>query len=710
MFNEYPYTDYHELNTDWIIGKIKNVETAEANTKQYAEDADAAKIAAQDARDISVQAKDDAVEAKDDAVEAKNDAVSFLTDTKDQLNLLQARVDNIIPDGTQTAGNLELLDIRVGFNGTIYDSAGDAVRAQAGTLDGAVNAISKDLLDANIPYEYSTGNKYDKSEVTPLTIDENFELKADGTTEANSNYSISPFLEIVGGKTYTIGLIPAYGTYTCPWANATTAMCFYDGDQQFISSLSNVGNNVTTFTAPIAARYFKMNFATSSGATLSMYNDRTTMVYGNTLPGSVPDYADDTYLRTVIDAIAETASDNAEKIEEIDDRFYTWINVVDDNQRGDDYTYQGNPIDLSMYGIYGYQMETEPGAVYKVTSRCSGQYPMAVFFNGTPSLATFIGYYQPANTDWQQFTDEIVTSPDDAAYVVFNSQESQLHITVLKRTMIDINKKCTVNLLNNNLSINTNDGLELQYCPFGPNSLFDIKSWTINNHTYTSSSDTIGPFGDLLAAQNADGDRSPATGFTGGNHGFNQDGTGAATAELISVTVYCDGVAVSDGIYNCNDVEFVAVSRVQGANTCKSDGTGRNIIEQTTSYKLEGTKVRVNNIIEALEDCSIGLYYGMQMNAMTNYDVFANEAIQRNLSGDFAYRPNAITGHDSYSKQTMKMDNAGIGDYQYNSTAKKATSSSGKGYYCPINSTVNLTANQEIYFSGEYEFSRVQTM
>lgn len=138
MFNEYPYTDFHEMNTDWIISKIKNVETAEADTKQYAEDADAAKVAAEDAKDIAVQAKEDAVSAKDDAEHARDSAQAIVHDTQDQISLLQSRVDNIIPDGTQTAGNTELLDIRVGYDSTVYDSAGNAVRGQVSDIHDAL--------------------------------------------------------------------------------------------------------------------------------------------------------------------------------------------------------------------------------------------------------------------------------------------------------------------------------------------------------------------------------------------------------------------------------------------------------------------------------------------------------------------------------------------------------------------------------------------
>ena len=203
MFNEYPYTDYHELNTDWIIGKIKNVETAEANTKQYAEDADAAKVAAEDARDIAVQAKDDAVEAKDDAVEAKDDAISFLTDTKDQLNLLQSRVDNIIPDGTQTAGNLELLDIRVGYNGTTYASAGDAVRGQIEDLEQPLSHIGetiKPIYDVLYAYMNTDGSLTDRFTQRDYKIDiydvsVNKFLVLNGTSPNQSTFPCIMFLK-----------------------------------------------------------------------------------------------------------------------------------------------------------------------------------------------------------------------------------------------------------------------------------------------------------------------------------------------------------------------------------------------------------------------------------------------------------------------------------------------------------------------------------
>ncbi|MBR2177508.1 MAG: hypothetical protein IJ861_11290, partial [Clostridia bacterium] len=43
---------------------------------------------------------------------------------------INARIDNIIAAGTATEGNSELIDVRIGNDGIVYESAGAAVRGQ----------------------------------------------------------------------------------------------------------------------------------------------------------------------------------------------------------------------------------------------------------------------------------------------------------------------------------------------------------------------------------------------------------------------------------------------------------------------------------------------------------------------------------------------------------------------------------------------------
>ena len=171
MFDKYPYTDFHELNTDWIVGKIKDIddsviaakasEDAAAQSASDAHDSElAAAQSASDAHDSELAAAGSASDAHDSelaAAQSAIDAANTVSSTNAQIALLQSRVDNIIPDGTQTEGNTELLDIRVGFDSVTYSSAGDAVRGQIDAMFNAVNS----LLNVDVSVVDVSTNKAD---------------------------------------------------------------------------------------------------------------------------------------------------------------------------------------------------------------------------------------------------------------------------------------------------------------------------------------------------------------------------------------------------------------------------------------------------------------------------------------------------------------------------------------------------------------------
>lgn len=65
---------------------------------------------------------------------ADETARNQIEDLNQDLGVQTARIDNLLTQGTPTEGNAELIDIRVGADGTIYPTAGDAVRTQIDDL------------------------------------------------------------------------------------------------------------------------------------------------------------------------------------------------------------------------------------------------------------------------------------------------------------------------------------------------------------------------------------------------------------------------------------------------------------------------------------------------------------------------------------------------------------------------------------------------
>lgn len=134
---------YYELNAKVLSKTNEVVEQVNANTAivdginaEWPGIKSDAQAATESANAAASSANSGASAANAAAANA-NQAANTYAGT---LNELDARVSNIIADGQQTEGNTELIDIRNGFDGINYATAGDSVRAQVGGIDSIIKS------------------------------------------------------------------------------------------------------------------------------------------------------------------------------------------------------------------------------------------------------------------------------------------------------------------------------------------------------------------------------------------------------------------------------------------------------------------------------------------------------------------------------------------------------------------------------------------
>ena len=276
---------------------------------------------------------------------------------------------------------------------------------------------------------------------------------------------------------------------------------------------------------------------------------------------------------------------------------------------------------------------------------------------------------------------------------------------------------------------NNNYDLVIEFARCGVNSLYQIKhmytrpntnnkcSGLFDNLTVFKStvSDWLSPY-KVRALTNINGDNINSLNYTGGWHGYNGDQTGAKTGNFVSARCYVDNVELTtnEEIKGGNEVKIIVKNRVNGYNTCKVDGTGRDILEETVTYTITQGRIDVTNVIEALENIEIVELYGIQTeNKVTWAD---NVTFYSDISKTFDFSSNqdfyskcdrfTVKGGENYLTAFMK--NTGLGNRNYVDVSSFYAWSRtyGKAYFNLVkNKVLALETGQKTYYQGGYIFS-----
>lgn len=138
--------------------------------------------------------------------------------------IINSRIDNIIalPDGSTTA-DAELIDIRVGADGTNYASAGDAVRGQY--TENKTDLTGFEVASFNNTLVNRQGNLFNKNDARIIS---GKYRKADGTLATAANYFVSHPIPVKSGVTYTYARHNvAYSTNTKFYVTDATGTIIY---------------------------------------------------------------------------------------------------------------------------------------------------------------------------------------------------------------------------------------------------------------------------------------------------------------------------------------------------------------------------------------------------------------------------------------------------------------------------------------------------
>lgn len=276
-----------------------------------------------------------------------------------------------------------------------------------------------------------------------------------------------------------------------------------------------------------------------------------------------------------------------------------------------------------------------------------------------------------------------------------------------------------------------NNDLVIKMQKRGGNELFDFsglytieKGGVIGVATETTilpiSTDWHAPF-QIAALNNIDGDDINADThnynktFTGGNHQYNNTRSGSTpTARTSVLSFFVNGNNIIQGYGFADVIEVRWTNLIQGYNTKKEDGTGREILKENHRmiFNADGVKEFVELI--PLEGVSIEKWYGFQFSGRASiypnvlFVNAVNKGVITTSAGSGQKDTSNVIGYGETHKVKMSVDISIDLGQRYGLTAVNGAITAGdnKAYFVIID---NLSVNEgEHYFlEGGWEFSNI---
>lgn len=275
---------------------------------------------------------------------------------------------------------------------------------------------------------------------------------------------------------------------------------------------------------------------------------------------------------------------------------------------------------------------------------------------------------------------------------------------------------------------NTSD-IIIEFIRCGVSSLYQIKNMYLRPNTNAKCSglfdnltifkntvsDWLSPI-KVRALTNINGDNINSLNYTGGWHGYNGDQTGARTGNFVSAKCYVDNVELTtnEQILGGNEVKIIVKNRINGYNTCKSDGSGRDILEEIITYTVTQGRIDVTNEIIALENVEIVELYGIQtenketwVDSITFYGDIS-KTFDFTSNQDYYNKCDRLTVKGGENYLTAFIKNTGLGNRNYVdiSSFYAWSRTYGKAYFNLVkNKVLALETGQKTYYQGGYIFS-----